>query len=91
MARYQLTLPWPISDRLVPVASVIDDVNGVDDYSKLVKSKGLSPPITADPLDQGTWNAMKSLYGLVAAANFPGVLVKEDWTRYVTVGPGVVR
>jgi hypothetical protein len=60
--RYQITQHgWPVGDRLIPNGTVIDDASQ-DDWSKLIRTKGLSPPINAMPLDQPTWTAMQSLY-----------------------------
>jgi hypothetical protein len=80
--RYQLTQHgWPISDRLIPVGTVIDDVAGQDDFSKLVRARGLSPPINAQPLDQATYNSMKQFHG-------PDMV---RWIRTVPGADGIVR
>jgi hypothetical protein len=76
--RYQITQHgWPVSDRLIPNGTIIDDVAGQDDFSKLVRAKGLSPPLNAQPLDQAAWAAMKSVY--------------PEHVRWIVTGLGVTR
>jgi hypothetical protein len=78
MSRYQLRMHgWSIGGRLIPEGTIIDDVAGQDDWSKLVRAKELPPPLNAQPLDQPSYDAMKAHYG--------------DHTRWVVTGPGVRR
>jgi hypothetical protein len=84
--RYQLTSPWPVGAVLIPVSTIIDDSSN-DDWSLLVKSLQLSPPLSAIPLDQASWSAFKMIYGgLDWGAN-----LQIEQLRYVITGPGVRR
>jgi hypothetical protein len=93
MSKYQLVgTGWSIGSVLVPVGSVIDTVAGTDDYSKLVVARGLSPPISAMPLDQATYAQMQTLYaGPRLRDNNPALVIEEDYVRWIVTGPGVVR
>jgi hypothetical protein len=55
MARYQITgAGFPVGQWLIPTGTLIDDVSGVDQWSTLVRERGLVPPVNASPLDQNT-------------------------------------
>jgi hypothetical protein len=76
--KFQLAGPgWPVGQFLIPGGTIIDS-GASDSWSTLVR--GLSPPVSAIPLDQGTYQQMKNLYG--------GSL---DHFRYVISGPGILR
>jgi hypothetical protein len=75
----------------VPCGSVIDDVNGTDDWSVLVKSKGLPPPLNAMPLDQSTYNTMRTLYQGPLDRGNPALWIKEGLVRHILTAPGIVR
>jgi hypothetical protein len=82
--RYQLTSPWPVGAVLIPVSTIIDDSSN-DDFSKL--ARGLSPPLSAIPLDQASWLTFKMIYGgLDWGAN-----LQTEQLRYVITGPEVRR
>jgi hypothetical protein len=91
MSRYQLVQTgWSIGAVFVPPGSVIDDVAGQDDFSKLVRTRGLSPPLNAQPLDQASWNTMKALYG--GGSKFlPPDAVNVDLTPWIVTGPDITR
>jgi hypothetical protein len=78
MARYQLRMHgWSIGQWFIPEGTIIDDT-GTDQWSALVKSKGIVvPPLTAQPLDQDAYAKMKNAYG--------------ELMRWVVTGDGVVR
>jgi hypothetical protein len=60
--RYQLTQTgMSIGQWFLPVGTIIDDT-AQDDFSKLVRERGLSPPLNAMPLDLATWKEMQRLY-----------------------------
>ena len=62
--RYQICGPgWPLDQWLIPSGVVIDTVDGSDQWSVLVKQRGLPPPVNASPLDQDTCSRMVALYG----------------------------
>jgi hypothetical protein len=64
MARYQITHSgWPVDQWLIPTGALIDDVSGTDQWSTLIRERGLPPPVNASPLDQATYNQMVALYG----------------------------
>jgi len=50
---------WPISDKLIPVGTIID-ASAKDDWSVL--ARGLKPPVNAVPLDAEAYQAMLKLY-----------------------------
>jgi hypothetical protein len=78
MSRYQLRMHgWSIGDRLIPEGTIIDDVAGQDDWSKLVRAKELPPPLNAQPLDQAAFDKMKSVY--------------PEHVGWIVTGPGVRR
>jgi hypothetical protein len=78
MSRFQLRMHgWSIGQWFIEEGAILDTVNGTDQWSLLVKSKGLPPPLSAQPLDQATYDAMKALYG--------------DLTRWIVTAPGIVR
>jgi len=89
MARYQLRMHgWPIFDHFIPQGTIIDDVNGTDDFSKLVRARGLSPPLNAQPLDQSTYDAMVALYGGNNKFLAPD---QTDLRRWIITTDGIVR
>ena len=46
---------WPVGQHLIPVYTVIDDVAGEDDWSKLVRANKASPPPNAHVLDDAAY------------------------------------
>jgi hypothetical protein len=73
MARYQIHQHgWPIGQWFVPEGAIIDDINGTDTWSLLVKAKQISPPPNAQPLDQATFERMKILYPVHRIRTVPG-------------------
>jgi hypothetical protein len=79
MARFQLRMHgWSVSQVFIPEGAIIDTDAGTDDWSKLVRAKGLAPPLSCQPLSQATYDQMKAFYG-------------PDQMRWVVAGPGVVR
>jgi hypothetical protein len=58
--KYQiLSGGFPCGQHLIPAGTIID-TTATDQWSML--AKGLPPPLTAMPLDWGTWQTMKELY-----------------------------
>ena len=54
---------WPVGSYLLPAGTVIDTVNGVDQWSVFVAGSGISaPPADATPLDHATFLAMNAAY-----------------------------
>jgi hypothetical protein len=92
MSKYQLVgTGWSVGAVFIPVGSIINTDTGTDDYSNLIRSKGLNPPISAMALDQPTFDLMRSLYSGPVDQGNPALWVKQDYVRYVLTGPGVVR
>lgn len=61
---YQITgSGWPVGSWLIPNGSVIDDVNGADTWSTVVRERGLIPPPNSTALDEETRNQMAQVYG----------------------------
>jgi hypothetical protein len=88
MARYQLRMHgWSCGAAFIPQGAIIDDVAGTDDWSNLVRTRGLFPPINAEPLDAGTWATMKAFYSGNNAAN----PYAPDMTPWIVTGPGITR
>jgi hypothetical protein len=78
MSIYQLhTHGWPVGQWLIPVGTIIDDVNAKGPWSQLIKSLRLSPPLNAMPLDLASWQEMKALY--------------PDHLGWIRTGPGIKR
>jgi hypothetical protein len=64
MARYRITHSgFPVGQFLIPTGTQIDDVSGTDQWSNLIRERGLPPPVNASPLTQETYDQMVRLYG----------------------------
>jgi hypothetical protein len=71
--RYQLRMHgWPIGQWFVPEGAIIDDGDGTDQLSLLVKSLKLDPPPNAQPLNQETYDRMARLYDKHRIHTVPG-------------------
>jgi hypothetical protein len=73
MSRFQLRMHgWSIGQWFVPEGAIIDTINGTDQWSVLVKSLKLDPPLNAQPLDQATYDRMARLYDKHRIHTVPG-------------------
>jgi hypothetical protein len=52
---------WPVDQWLIPTGTVIDDASE-DQWSTLVRQRGLKPPINATALDTEAWQAQLAAY-----------------------------
>jgi hypothetical protein len=73
MSRYQLRMHgWSIGQWFIEEGAILDDVNGTDQWSLLVKSLKLDPPPNAQPLNQEAYNRMAQLYEKHRIHTVPG-------------------
>ena len=62
--KFRITGPgWPVDQWLIPAGTLIDTDGTSGQWSMLIRQRKLPPPITATPLDRGTYNLMVQLYG----------------------------
>jgi hypothetical protein len=84
--RYQLRgSGWLIGQWYIPQGTIID-TTASDDWSKL--AVGLIPPINGQPLDQATYDFMKSQYGPQFR---DGYVSREDYVHWIVTADGIVR
>jgi hypothetical protein len=60
--RFQITgRGWPVDQWLIPTGTLIDYASD-DQWSKLIRQRGLPPPINATPLDDEAYQAQLRAY-----------------------------
>ena len=62
---------WSIGAFLIPQGTIIDDAS-TDGWSRFVVSKGLTPPINAQPFDQATYDLMRNEFPAWRILTVPG-------------------
>jgi hypothetical protein len=75
MAKFQLReTGWPIKGGrvFIPKGTIIDTVAGTDPWSPIVASLGLTPPVNAQPFDQGTYDLMRQEFPAYRIVTVPG-------------------
>jgi hypothetical protein len=61
----------PVGPWLIPHGTIIDTDQLADGWSKLINERGIVPPITAQALDQATYDWMCKQYGVEKVGVWP--------------------
>jgi hypothetical protein len=78
---------WSIGAFLIPVGTIINS-GSTDQWSQL--AAGHTPPLNAQPLDQSTYDAMKTAYH-PEQFNQHGRLRRPSLLPLIITGPDIVR